>query len=55
MHDTVRKKTYGVKHTVEKEIASLTKIMTCILALEMMEKHSIDNGSALLTQTSKFG
>jgi len=30
---------------MEKEIASLTKIMTCVLALEMMDRHAIDHGS----------
>jgi D-alanyl-D-alanine carboxypeptidase len=44
VHDSVRRKTYGTRHLVEKEIASLTKIMTCIIVLEMIEKHTIDQG-----------
>lgn len=36
-----------MKHAVEKEIASLTKIMTCIIVLEMIEKHAIDHGNCL--------
>lgn len=35
---------------LEKEIASLTKIMTCIVVLEMIDKHSIDHGTQSLTQ-----
>lgn len=34
--------TYGNRINAEKEIASLTKIMTCIIVLEQTEKYRLD-------------
>lgn len=34
--------TYGHRINAEKEIASLTKIMTCIIVLEQTEKYKLD-------------
>lgn len=49
LFDTHSKVRFGSKENVKKEVASLTKIMTCLVVLDMMETEKIDEGTAFLT------
>ena len=45
IYDSINKQWVGVREDHQREVASLTKIMTCIVSLELFQRYSMEQGN----------
>lgn len=46
LYDNSKNRHIGSREHLQKEVASLTKMMTCLIVIEMMEKYNMDKGKS---------
>lgn len=42
IYDSITRKKFGMRENIQREVASLTKLMTCLIVVEMMHNQQID-------------